>query len=97
MASIQPSIAIDQSPKFVRPVEHHADGNAKFAVVQIVGEGLTPPSEFAKHYPPGQKLITTFPAYGIAMHFAYQCKKFSRFDAAEFIVVGLDKVRTFTR
>ncbi len=92
--SILPTIVRDQSPKFVRPIDHHANGNAKFAVLQVVDEGLTPPEELAKDYPPGRKLITTFPAYGIAMHFASKCKEFAKFDDARFIVVGFDKVHS---
>lgn len=90
-----PRVAKDQQPKFHRPVTNHADGNAKFAVVQVVSS--QPPKELAKDYPRGKKVITTFPAYGIAMHFASKCKEFAAYDDAKFIVVPAAKARTLTR
>ena len=77
-----------KAAKFVKPVTNHASGNAKFAVIQVVPADAKPPEEIADDYQPGKTLITFFPAYAIAMHFAYQCKKFAKLDQAEFIVEG---------
>lgn len=77
-----------KAAKFVKPVENHVKGNAKFAVIQVVPADAKPPEEIADDYQPGKTLITTFPAYAIAMHFAHQCKRFAKLDEAEFIVKG---------
>ncbi len=62
------NVSYIKAAKFVKPVENHAKGNAKFAVIQIVPADAKPPEEIADDYQPGKTLITTFPAYAIAMH-----------------------------
>lgn len=81
-------ILYEQDNKFVSPIINHASGNAKFAVIQVVPADAQPPEEIAEDYQPGKTLITTFPAYGIAMHFASKCKEFAQLEEAEFIVKG---------
>lgn len=84
------NVSYIKAAKFVKPVENHAKGNAKFAVIQVVPADAKPPEEIADDYQPGKTLITTFPAYAIAMHFAHQCERFAKFDEAKFIVTGFE-------